>query len=469
MLLFKAFTSHFNVPLKTRPGALFLVWLLSLSYATASEEAPKVYLSSSLDLGHVYEGKQAGQEVERLPLNRNTVKMGVGQYWSSDWELKGVFKNIIWWPFGGNSTQPFERVVRVEPSLEDVSATRHFDNGFFRFGFFPYKYNQNAMDLGEYLHRSGTYPGYLISNYNWELMNGATHYFYGGLFRYTHLEGMLTHNISLSFESEINPIGDITPAYDFNLKTGPLEIGGGIAFNHLISFRPSRLAPKDPTNAWVSFDTTVVIQPADSIQAADTTVIPAYTGFLSQAGVSVRRPIIQDEIFTPEAEYITHRGIKLMGMASLNLGFLIPEEYRNPRDLTLFMEMAVLGLENQASYYEKRSQRIPVMFGINIPSFKLLDVLCFQMEYYGTPYDNFGNYNQKSLPQWTYSNQPNYRDDWKWAAYLSKTFNPLFKFHFLVANDHLRALAFDVIKTDIALTQNPSHWYYLAKFEFGIF
>lgn len=33
-------------------------------------------------------------------------------------------------------------------------------------GYFPYKFNPDATNLGEFLFRTGTYPLYLISNFN---------------------------------------------------------------------------------------------------------------------------------------------------------------------------------------------------------------------------------------------------------------------------------------------------------------
>ena len=40
-------------------------------------------------------------------------------------------------------------------------------------GYFPYKYNPEARNLGEYLFRSGTYPVYLTNDYDFPLARVA--------------------------------------------------------------------------------------------------------------------------------------------------------------------------------------------------------------------------------------------------------------------------------------------------------
>ena len=109
-----------------------------------------------------------------------------------------------------------------------------------------------------------------------------------------------------------------------------------------------------------------------------------------------------------------------MGLMSLDFGSLLPEGILGPEDLRVYAEAAVLGVENQDYFYENLSERVPIMFGINLPVFHVLDVLSFQMEYYGTPYNNFGAYNNLSLPQWTDNQLRVYRDDWKWSVYARK-------------------------------------------------
>jgi hypothetical protein len=435
--------------------------------AEVNEDTPKkLSVKTAIDAGHVVKGMQGNQDVEMLPLNRNTVTLEWGKDFSDFWALKMGIVNILWWPFGGEVNQPFERIVRVEPALSVAKLQANFKkaqswSGFVEIGYFPYKYNQDARNLGEYLHRSGTYPGYLMTTENWQLMNGARTYKTGVHGRLSHLGDRLSHDVTLFLETEIDPIGDITPGYEINLNLGFLEVGAGCALNHYLSFHPSQLEPKDENhmNTYVELDYTVTTPQGDSAVR--------YAGPMSSLPANIQTDI-EDSLITPRVtSHWSHRGIKLMGKAALNPGLYLPEGLLGPEDLRIFMEVAVLGLEDKEYFYETLSERVPVMFGVNLPTFRLIDLLCVQIERYDSPYNNFLPYNELSLPTWQDGEEPKTRDDWKWSVYAMKTINRLFKLHVQVANDHLRTLKYDRIKSNVPLTRNPTHWYYLAKLEFG--
>src|SRR5690606_13501792 len=123
--------------------------------------------------------------------------------------------------------------------------------------------------------------------------------------------------------------------------------------------------------------------------------------------------------------------------------------------------------------------RIPVMFGFNFPTFKWLDHLALEVEYYGSPYRNdlarLGNNN--TVAPWTIQNRPipspkpaenadyridangNWRnvdgdtinvngtgmarenvtvDNFKWSLYVDKTISNHILFSAQIANDHYR-------------------------------
>jgi hypothetical protein len=172
--------------------------------------------------------------------------------------------------------------------------------------------------------------------------------------------------------------------------------------------------------------------------------------------------------------YWTKRGVKLMARAALDFGFLLPDNLRGAEDLRIFMEMAVLGWANQGFFYEKRSERMPIMAGVNLPTFTLLDLLSVQAEYYAARFDNTQSYTTSSLPVWdvesfsTYDPDDFKRDDWKWSLYAKKSFGRMFRVRAQIANDHLRLREFVLQQSDETITRTPSHWYYLMRLEFGI-
>ncbi len=466
---------------KLQPGCIFLdvklqlfaslFLAISTIQGAALSDHLKLALKSEVDFGHVVKGVQSesGREIDMLPLNRNIVTIGTQAKFNENWSLEAGFRNILWWPFGGTGDMPHERIVRVESQLSIARMTGHFGSLTLDAGYFTHKNNRDARNLGEYLHRSGTYPGYLVTTEDWQLMNEASPQFYGVRASYTQAEGRVKHDLTFFLETEVNPVGDISPGYEISLNFGLLDLGGGVALNHYLSFHPSQLQPNtsDDKNVYVEV---APFQPASGPPTA------AYAGPLSDAPFAVKEAVAADslQIITLRKSRWTHEGIKLMGRAALNLGGFLPEGLLGPDDLRLFTEVAVLGWENHPYFYESRQDRMPIMVGFNLPTFKLLDLLSVQVERYTSPHNSSAYYSDLSLPIWKERLDENgskvqiAEDDWKWSVFAKKRVNRLFAVYLQVANDHLRTLRYDQVKSESSLTQAPSHWYYLAKLEFGI-
>ena len=109
-------------------------------------------------------------------------------------------------------------------------------------------------------------------------------------------------------------------------------------------------------------------------------------------------------------------------------------------DLKIYGEMALIGVKNYPGWYERPEERMPIMAGFNFPTFKILDVLSIEVEYYGTPYANNQEYIWKAcypvpfinLPARAY---PDLNRDWhdslritdddlRWSIYASKIWKP---------------------------------------------
>jgi hypothetical protein len=152
------------------------------------------------------------------------------------------------------------------------------------------------------------------------------------------------------------------------------------------------------------------------------------------------------------------------------------------------------------------------MFGINIPTFKLLDVLGVELEYRKSPFPNSirnvfnslypvpvedaarGDYSYYDLDsprytdtthaafQWlpgdaTHSDPLGFqrkmaaefkKDDWKWSLYARKTVTPGLTVHAQAASDHLRQIDPSVRPMFFPTTQRLSDWYYILRLEMGI-
>ena len=87
-------------------------------------------------------------------------------------------------------------------------------------------------------------------------------------------------------------------------------------------------------------------------------------------------------------EYYTFRGFKTAGRASIDFGALFNSEKIRPGEFSLYSEIALLGIKNQPYYYENRAHRRPIMAGINLPTFGLLDRLTLEYEHLASPFPN---------------------------------------------------------------------------------
>lgn len=430
-------------------------------------DSHKLTVRSYLDFGHLVNGNNpegigSDAEIAMLPLNRASVT--VSQDASLDnFDVSVGITGLIWWPFGGNPTDPSQRVMMVKPMVPVARARWKFGeptsfSGAFQVGVFPYKYNPDAKNLGEYLYRSGTYPGFLWTGEGWLLMNRSGNLNHGAMLNLSQFGGRLKHNFSLLMETVYYPVGDFSPAYDFSVTSPWLEVGGGVVFHHYLPLRPSLLAPKAPNNTYIR------VKVADS---AD------WLGPQDQSPVQIDPNSPDPAVWNVEHHW-THKGIKLMGRVALNLGSIIPEERRGPEDLRLFGEVAVLGWENQPLYYEERAERIPVMVGLNVPTFKVLDLLSLQIEYYKSRFNNFRTFNTESMPipkvsLDAYPVIPSEtKDDIKWSVYAKKSMTKALTVYTQVASDHFRLMDGSLKTSDAPLTSSPKEWYYLLRLEFAL-
>jgi hypothetical protein len=136
----------------------------------------------------------------------------------------------------------------------------------------------------------------------------------------------------------------------------------------------------------------------------------------------------------------THAGTKLMARAAFDPKPLFGWQRPAARDLVVYGEAAVLGTKNYAIHYEEFKERVPLMAGFYLPVFGLLDFLCVEVEWYGSPHRN-NPYND-GIPfvhdNYALPEEPGAADDWKWAVSAQKSIEKGFSIAARAANDHLR-------------------------------
>jgi hypothetical protein len=184
---------------------------------------------------------------------------------------------------------------------------------------------------------------------------------------------------------------------------------------------------------------------------------------------------IEDPI-TGKKERLTYAGVKAMGCLNLDVKKIIfGEEYPaifGSEDLKLWVEGNVLGVKDYENFYNEIKDRAPIAFGLKIPTFKILDILAVEAEWFGWKYPN-------SIERPINSNKPfpeyqaaNYlpeeweEDDWKWSVYAKKD---IYDVSLIVqfASDHLQLWSMRAV--DQVFRDNlvkPSDWYFQFKVQY---
>lgn len=360
-------------------------------------------------------------------------------------------------------------------------------------GLWNEKYNQESRNLGEYLFRSGAYPGYIYqTGFDESFFNLA------GIHLTSNLFGMWRNELMLTSEIHTAPFNDFSLAYltDVSLFKKVFNAGAGIQFFRCFSADPDQTSPKALYKGGV-------IEPN-----------PAPNYYLGDSlGVDLLGSTFYD------TNYYTFAGTKLMGKLAFDPKPLLGFDIFGPEDLKLYSEVAILGLKNyplsplrnnpstgqdfgpdtsyraNGSYriinkygFDDLMQKMPIMFGFNVPAFKLLDILSVEFEYYGKKYVNavpiplgtrgHGSYNAvPSLPTPLAQGGLSEYDsliyekagavNWKWSVYAKKTLFNNFTITAQAARDHIlntvRGLSMQEVDNEEALVKK-NQWYWMLKF-----
>lgn len=266
-------------------------------------------------------------------------------------------------------------------------------------GYFPFKYNPQASNMGEYLFRTGTYPAFIINDFD----NCEARLL--GLRASSMFFGSLRTDVLFTSETYYNPLGDYSLSFLAGYKVKKLlDMGAGISLSRLVPLDPKQTTPHNAQNI-----------------------------------------IYENDGMTPATEngdtlYYTYKGTKVMVRGSIDpKQFFSSPAFFGPEDGKLYFETIILGLENQGTYFNDVMRRWPYMIGFNIPAFRVLDLLSLEMEYFDSDYDQF------SFPPSTTSPKENIgSDNWAiesrfhWSLFAQKTVVKGLSIKGLVGKDHYR-------------------------------
>lgn len=292
-----------------------------------------------------------------------------------------------------------------------------------KMGLYEFKYNPDSKNLGEYLLRSGAYPT-IIENAQGKDM------------------------IALA-----------------NAKVMGVEYGQDFEL-----FRHTALLYLEQINVPVN-DVNAVYLAAAGPRAAELEVGVSYFRFL-KTGTAMKTDLVSQEL----KDYIKRQGItseavKLSLRGRLDIASMIEME----DSFKLYGEIALLGLKNDSLYYKDVLQRVPMMVGLDIPTFGILNVLSIEAEYFNNPYldkkypmqDATGSRFSPLPSLVNYRNPPNFTsDDFKWSVYLAKSLNKWIDIKVRMASDHMRLLDWESDFRNTPITQQYNDWYFLARIEY---
>jgi hypothetical protein len=295
-------------------------------------------------------------------------------------------------------------------------------------GYFPFKYDAEAKNFGEYLlnPRTGTYPQYMVTDFDNDQSTVL------GLRFSSNLPGHLRQDLLVTSETmvEVPPWGDFSLGYLLGYKlSSMLDVGGGVLF--------SRLLPVAPT---------LTTAPADVV--------------FGKNGL----PVIENG----DTLKYTKQGVKLMLRATFDPKELLPPEIASifgPEDGKLYAESAILGVKDYGADYPNIWQRNPRMVGFNVPTFRALDVLSIEIEYFNSPYTNDfeGNISGGATPSTSQNEVTN--DPLDWSIFATKTIVKSMSVRGLIGKDHYLGYQIDNMGNPdgSALMAGHGTWHYDVK------
>ena len=348
-----------------------------------------------------------------------------------------------------------------------------------KFGFIPVKYS-NSKNLGEYLFRTGTYPGFLNTGNGYTAVNTSSAAILGT--QWTHkISESFTHDFFITSERQSYPLHDFSLSYLAKYKGEFLNVGLGIQLDRLIPVTPSATTPNKRNNTYFTYlGKTYTNYPEYYRLLAlgatkDGNSAEALKWTTAQNLVdSLRLAWETDPASKPKMEKYTFKGIKPVAMLSLDFKSLFGGDNFHGDELLLYSEAVLMGVQNYPIYYENRMDRLAVMVGLNLPTFGWLESFNIEAERLTSKYVNGYRIAREAnlpLPDFNYTQLDGYdpkdwsNDDIKWSLFLNRKLIDGVNVQAQIANDHLRGRRYTRVVTENPLLINKAHWYYMIKLQ----
>lgn len=420
-------------------AALCAFFIAGFTFANPSDSSgikTKLIGMGSVEAGQVVQGENQGSEqrISHVWYQKDYMRLGFSA--GIDERTKVVFEGegTVQYSWSQNPTYPndLQPLYRFYPyHMEGSYSIGPVERPFLTIGvgIFPFKYDPDVRNLGEYLYRTGTYPPTMFNQFDYPYARLT-----GLKLSSTPIEPL---NLTALFTSEsqvlpfcdwgISFLGDYTFAKAFTL-------GAGLFFSHLFSTNENYTTPKLPDN----------LVPLDSTNG--------------------------------DTIYYTFRGTKLMGRLSFDPKVFIPLDIFGKNDLRIYSEVAVIGLTDYYKYYNELWRRVPIMVGFDVPTLKLLDVLAIEVEWYKWNFPNsytdaLFTGNQEPRPDNLQTAFDPKQNEIKWSLYAQKRLAQRFSIIGQLAYDHFRLEANTYVQSDAYLgdgMHDHGDWAWFLKCAFDM-
>ncbi len=298
--------------------------------------------------------------------------------WDDTWDWQTMGEN-------GSASNPFNQHVTASlDAAEGILDYGSKESVAFRaeVGVMPYKYNGDAKNLGEYLFRTGEHPAYIQTSFDFPNATLTGIRLNADMFKNFSVDLLLTE------ETQVMPLNDVSLSVLAGYKVpGLLDIGAGVMFDRLIPMAGKLDAPVylgDVQDTFYTSNGTL-----DTLKWGGTKVM-AHVAFDPKGllPASITRLLGNDDgrIYAEAA---------ILGLSSFTA-------YKKAVDSTGAVVSGRYVVDDTLNFYSDIGQRIPIMAGFNIPTFKLLDYLSLEVEWFGWPYSpSLYNYSDliRTFPQ----------------------------------------------------------------------
>jgi hypothetical protein len=313
-------------------------------------------------------------------------------------------------------------------------------------GVFPYKYNSDAKNLGEYMFRTYTYPN-IITTGGLVVLNSAGSQLNGAVAE-MHF-GDLKNDLLLTVKTDQVPSAALSLTDIVSYQIGDfLTVGAGYMFDNFYS--------------------------ADGLndgKGSDPSTFPQeYYWELADGSHVLFGSALNPGDSVVATKHFSFKGQKAVWRAAVDIGNLLPGALFTPNAFKVYYEGVLMGVEDRPIFYENRSDRIAHMFGVNVPTFGVLDVLSAEVEYCSNPYAPDMSNATLYLSPTPKDNQGSEftSDDLKWSFYARKTLLPGFSVTAQAARDHSRLVDYFGHTNDMEILPKRKNWYWAVQLAYAL-